>query len=155
MTTHTMSQAGFTLLEILVAIVVISIGLLGLAGLQASSLTNNQIAHYRSIATQQANDMGDRMRANLQGVANGNYDNLTATIPADPDCVTNVCNAAQMATADHSQWNNNNLRMLPGGGGTVVAGANGIFTITISWSERSALAGQNNIVRSFITTISP
>lgn len=48
------AQSGFTLLEILVAIVVLSIGLLGLAGLQVVSLNNNQTAYYRSIATQQA-----------------------------------------------------------------------------------------------------
>ena len=64
----TKTQSGFTLLEIMVAIVVLSLGLLGLAGLQAASLRNNQTAYYRSIATQQAYDIADRLRANLAGV---------------------------------------------------------------------------------------
>jgi type IV pilus assembly protein PilV len=144
-------QQGFTLLEILVAIVVLSIGLLGLAALQAVSLNNNQIAYYRSIASQQAYDMADRIRANSVGVAAGNYNALTATIPADPDCMTNVCSAANMAIADHAQWNTNNQRLLPAGVGTVT-GAAGIFTITVSWSEKTAVG---NVTQSFVTTMTP
>lgn len=146
-------QGGFTLLEILVAIVVLSLGLLGLAGLQAASLTNNQTAHYRSIATQQAYDISERMRANLLGVSGGSYNNLAAIIPADPDCIANVCAPAQIAAADHAQWNSNNRDMLPGGSGTVASGANGTFTITITWTERAM--GAANIARSFITTMAP
>lgn len=147
------SQQGFTLLEILVAIVVISLGLLGLAGLQVVSLNNNQTAQYRSIATQQAYDIADRMRANLLGISGGFYNNLAAIIPADPDCMTNVCSPQQMATADHAHWNANNRDMLPGGSGTVASGANGTFTITVSWTER-IVAGAN-ITQSFVTTIAP
>jgi type IV pilus assembly protein PilV len=129
-------QSGFTLLEVLVAIIVLSLGLLGLAGLQAASLRNNQIAYYRAIATQQTYDMADRIRANQAGVALGSYNNLTATIPADPDCVTNTCTPAQIAVADHSQWNNNNARMLPAGTGTVASVAGGSFNITVMWTEK-------------------
>ena len=113
------SQHGFTLIEILVAVVVISLGLLGLAGLQVASLNNNQTAYYRAIATQQANDMMDRMRANLVGVTAANYDNLSATIPADPGCFSTGCSAANMAITDQFQWLTNNSAMLPGGSGTV------------------------------------
>lgn len=133
-------QSGFTLLEVLVAIVVLSLGLLGLAGLQAATLRNNQIAYYRGIAVQQTYDMADRIRANQAGAAAGNYDNLTAITPADPDCVANVCSAANMAVADHSQWNANNARLLPAGTGTVVAAGGGAFDITISWNENTEQA---------------
>ncbi len=132
------SQSGFTLLEILVAIVVLSLGLLGLAGLQAATLRNNQVAYYRAIVIQQTNDIADRIRANQAGAKAGNYNNLTATIPTDPDCVTNSCTASQIATADHSQWNNNNARLLPGGTGTVASGPGGTFDVTISWTEDGA-----------------
>ena len=131
-------QSGFTLLEVLVAIVVVSLGMLGLAGLQAATLRNNQIAYYRAVAVQQTYDMADRIRANQKGVADGEYDALDATIPADPDCVTNTCTAANMAVADHSQWNNNNARMLPAGTGTVAAAGGGAFDITIFWTENGA-----------------
>ena len=107
------SQSGFTLLEVLVAIVVVSLGLLGLAGLQAATLRNNQNAYYRAVATQQTYDIADRIRANQAGVAAGSYNNLTGVIPADPDCVTGACTPANIAVADHSQWNNNNATCCP------------------------------------------
>ncbi|HNQ03958.1 MAG TPA: type IV pilus modification protein PilV [Thiobacillaceae bacterium] len=112
-------QAGFSLLEILVAIVIVSLGLLGLAGLQAASLRNNQLAYYRGIAAQQVYDMADRIRANQAGATAGNYDNLSATIPTDPGCFQTGCSVANMAVTDHSQWNTGNSRLLPGGVGTV------------------------------------
>jgi type IV pilus assembly protein PilV len=148
-------EGGFTLLEILVAIVVLSIGLLGLAGLQVVSLNNNQLAYYRSVASQQAYDIADRIRANPQGVANGNYNALDATIPTDPDCVVNSCTPAQMATADHAQWNANNGRLLPAGSGTVAGPTGGPYVITLSWTEKSAAENIENITRLFQTTITP
>lgn len=143
-------QSGFTLLEVLVAIVVLSLGLLGLAGLQAASLRNNQTAYYRGIATQQALDMADRIRANLVGVRAFNYNNIAAGIPADPGCFTLVggCSAANMAITDRFQWNTINAALLPAGTGTVTcadgpAGSgctattgNWAFDITVMWTEK-------------------
>lgn len=146
------NESGFTLLEVLVAIIVLSLGLLGLAGLQAATLRNNQIAYYRAIAIQQTYDMADRIRANQKGAKDGEYDALNAAIPADPDCVTNTCTAANMAVADHSQWNNNNARMLPGGTGTVVSAAGGGFDITVSWNENTE-AGST--AQQFVTRVEP
>ena len=145
-------QSGFTLLEVLVAIVVLSLGLLGLAGLQAATLRNNQIAYYRAIAIQQTYDMADRIRANQVGVAAGAYDALDTSIPADPDCVANTCTAANMAVADHSQWNNNNARMLPAGLGTVASVAGGSFDITISWNENTETGSTG---QQFVTSVVP
>lgn len=168
-------QSGFTLLEVLVAIVVLSLGLLGLAGLQAASLRNNQTAYYRGIATQQAYDMADRLRANLAGVCPlpnqsgactlpSEYRNLTATIPADPGCFLTGCTVATMAVTDHFQWNTVNAALLPGGVGTVVcedgapgagcaaATGNWVFNITVSWTERTELG---NVTQSFPTRVSP
>lgn len=158
------AQSGFTLLEVLVAIVVLSLGLLGLAGLQAASLRNNQTAYYRGIATQQAYDMADRIRANLAGVRAGNYSNLAGLPGANPNCFAAVCTPANIAIADHRQWNTVNRALLPAGGGTVVcedgaAGAgctaatgNWVFNITVTWNERTeaGVAGQ-----SFVTRVSP
>ena len=156
-------QSGFTLLEILVAMVVLSIGLLGLAGLQAVSLNNNQIAYFRAIASQQAYDMADRIRANRTGIAAGNYNNLNNTTPVDPNCVANNCTAANMAISDHSQWNANNGRLLPAGVGTVTCfeglaagcttnGPNWTFDITVSWTEKNAAA---NATQNFTTRFAP
>ncbi len=62
---------GFTLLEVLVAMVVLSVGLLGLSGLQTSSLRNNHSAFLRSQATLVSNDIIDRMRANRDSAIGG------------------------------------------------------------------------------------
>lgn len=160
------------MIEILVSIVVISLGLLGLAGLQALSLRNNQVSHYRSIATQQAYDMGDRIRANLVGVQAGRYNNLSGTLAAlqatDPACVTTGCTPAQMATTDFLQWRTVNNALLPNGGGTVclddpstvpvdclAAGsynADWPFVITVTWNEKTE-AG--NATQSFVTRFRP
>ena len=69
-------NAGFTLIEVLIAMLVLAVGLLGLAGLQATSLRNNQSAYNRSQATQLAYDLADRMRANFteaNKLANSTY----------------------------------------------------------------------------------
>ena len=64
---------GFTMVELLVAVLVLSIGLLGLAGLQAAGLRNNQSAYLRSQATILAYDVADRMRATRAAAAAGAY----------------------------------------------------------------------------------
>lgn len=159
------NHAGFTLLEVLVAIVVLSLGLLGLAGLQAASLRNNQTAYYRGIAVQQAYDMADRIRANLAGVRAGNYSALAVGLPGgNPDCFAAACSAANLAVSDHRQWNTVNAALLPNGNGTVTcedgaAGAgcaaatgNWVFRINITWNERTE-AG--NTAQDFVTRVSP
>jgi len=75
------AQIGATLIEVLVAIVVLSIGLLGLAGLQATSIQANQGAYYRSQASILAADITDRMRANRKAAQAGAY-NLSALTSA-------------------------------------------------------------------------
>jgi type IV pilus assembly protein PilV len=162
---HISATCGFTLLEVLVALVVISLGLLGLAGLQVVSLKNNQTAYYRALATQQAYDMMDRMRANLAGITAGNYDNLTTAIPADPGCFTAGCSTADMTVTDYFQWLSNTALMLPVGSGSVrciqgpattcvtnSATSNRIFDITVSWTARTE-AG--NVPDSFVTRFAP
>ncbi|MEW5789724.1 MAG: type IV pilus modification protein PilV [Pseudomonadota bacterium] len=120
-------QAGFSLLEILVSIVVISLGLLGLAGLQAANLRDTQTSYLRSLASQLALDMADRMRVNLTGVQNGDYNDLNGDIDTVwatrpelvPECLDEDCTAADLATEDYRQWRAQADRVLPNGGGTV------------------------------------
>lgn len=105
-------SVGFTLIEVLIAMVVLAVGLLGLAALQATSLRNNQSAYFRSQATQLAYDIADRVRAN----PTGNYNNQAAS--AD-NCVTNACTPAQMAGYDLAQWNAQLANQLPMGVGII------------------------------------
>jgi type IV pilus modification protein PilV len=70
-------QRGVTMLEVLIAILIISVGLLGTAGLQAVGLRASIAANERTAATLLAYDAADRMRANMAGVALGAYHNYT------------------------------------------------------------------------------
>lgn len=97
-------QRGFTLVEVLIAVLVLSIGLLGLAGLQVSALQNNQSAFMRSQATALAYDLADRMRSNMSAVIAGEYDPANAAI--DANCTsTSGCSPQAMAYHDLAEWN--------------------------------------------------
>ncbi len=133
MTTTSQREHGFTMIEVLITLVILSIGLLGLAALQANSMASNHNAFLQSQATQYAYDMGDRMRANIAGVRAGNYNNASG-IPADPACITAGCTPAQMATYDTFQWNTLLSQQLPAGQGTVT-GDGTDFVISVMWDE--------------------
>ena len=129
-------NAGFSMIEVLISIVVMSIGLLGLAGLQATGLRNNSGANLRSLATMQVYDMSDRMRANAAGVTAGLYDDISG-VGSSTTCAIKVggCSTVQMAQFDKYMLNSNNAALLPNGTGTVKRGATGLFTITVSWKD--------------------
>ncbi len=128
---------GFSLLEVLITILVVSFGLLGMAALIVSGARGNNVAHYRSIAGKQTEDIADRMRANLAGVLAGSYDSLSASIPGDiPDCKTATCTETQMATFDHAQWNTTNSILLPDGKGTVTGTLATGFEVNLMWTEK-------------------
>lgn len=138
-------QSGFSMLEVLITILVLSFGLLGMAALITTGMRGNNTAYYRSIATQQTLDIADRMRANLAGVRANNYDALTAvipTIPANANCVAvgsavaAICTAVQMSAFDQAQWNTANSVLLPGGTGTVTGTPATGYLITMSWIEK-------------------
>ncbi len=113
---------GVTLIEVLVSLLILSLGLLGVAGLQTSSLRGNQTAYFRSQATAAASDIIDRMRANPQGVANGQYNAVdSASLPSDPNCIDTGCDATKLAAHDIIDWATNTLAPLPSGAGTVTS----------------------------------
>lgn len=133
-------QGGVAMIEVLIAIVVVSFGLLGVAGLQLAGMKANQTAYFRSVATSQAYDMADRMRANLPGIAAGKFDAVTSTLPTLPSCNpygTTGCGATDLATHDIYAWLTANSRLLPSGVGTITKVANsGAFQIQVGWSEK-------------------
>jgi len=101
---------GLSLIEILVTVVVLSIGLLGIAGMQAQGVKYSHDSYARSQATMMANELIERMHANPDGVANGDY--VTAIgLPAlncsaiandpTPNCTgTNSCDVTELAAHD-------------------------------------------------------
>ena len=66
-------QQGFTLIEILVAVLILSLGVLGLIAMESLALQSNMSAYHRSQATILAYDLSDKMRTNPAGVAAGEY----------------------------------------------------------------------------------
>jgi type IV pilus assembly protein PilV len=122
------SQQGATLIEVLVAVVVLSIGLLGLAGLQATSVQSNYSAFYRSQATLLAYNLGDRMRANrTAGLASAS----DASFPASSN--SNAVTGTQ-AQKDKAEWLNNLALQLPDGTG-MIEKTGPTLTISVRWTD--------------------
>lgn len=127
---------GFSLIEVLITILIVSFGLLSMAALVVSGARGNNVAYYRSIASKQTEDIADRMRANVAGVVAGSYDDLLPSIPSSSDCGTSACSPTQMAAYDHAQWNTANARLLPGGVGTVKGSLAAGYLIILMWTEK-------------------
>lgn len=135
---------GFSLMEVLVTLIVLSIGLLGLAGLQLSSLQDNHSAYLRSQATIMAGNIIDRMRANRTIARSGNYDIAIGTSASTPasGCTGSAgdnCTPAEMATLDLSEWKTDLADTLPSGDGsisrTTLAGDQILVTVTVQWDD--------------------
>lgn len=115
---------GFTLLEVMVAMIILAIGLLGLAGLQAISLTRNNESNFRQQAALLAYDIADRMRANIAGVRdpslgnNSSYHMMGVNLPSSAT-VTCPCTPAQLAAKDLIEWSDLVSTELPSGNSIV------------------------------------
>lgn len=149
---------GFTLLEVLIAVVILGVGLLGLAGLLMVSVRTNQSAYLRTQASFLAQSMADRMKANSFAVWGGGYN---ATVPtASGNAGTNSvcpCNANQIAARDLWWWSQEIHTFLPNAGARIGCVRNpaglptptqnfrvtydGICTITMTWSESTLNVG--------------
>ena len=111
-------QAGFSLIEVLVSTIVLSIGLIGIASLQAVSLSNNQSSYMRSQATALAYDLADRMRSNVASATSGMYDPGLMSLASGCNS-TSGCTPQQMAQNDLSEWDATLGTHLPMGEGFV------------------------------------
>ena len=121
-------QRGVGLVEVLVTVLVTSVGLLGIAALHLSSLRNNFDANSRSYASMLASDIADRMRGNRTAALNGDYNVGYGTVPSTAGTIQD----------DVSAWRASLTQALPAGDGTItVDNATNIATIVIRWDERS------------------
>ncbi len=164
--------AGFSMIELLVAVLVMGIGVLGITGLQVASMQNNREALLRSEAAQMAYSILDRIRANRVGgaaIVGLAYDGLGVgdAPPNANDCQAANCSQAQMVAFDLAVWKCSlgsfdadagcvalrAANVLPpadqqpglpqGDGSVVVNGATGVITVTVQWM------GSNNQLQTF------
>lgn len=138
------SQCGFTLLEVLVALIVLSIGLLGLSGLQTLGLRNNHSAFVRSQATLVTSDIVDRMRANRQAALDGRYNFDYDTDPPIVSC-TDRCTALTIARMDVRTWRTY-VERLPAGESEIDVDAGGVATIRVQWADSRDASDKLEIV---------
>ncbi len=129
---------GFMMIETLVAVIVLAIGLLGMASMQVVSLKNNNSAYTRTQATYLAYDIIDRIRNN----PGADYSLAITATPAVNDCSFTVatstlnCTETELANYDKTIWITDIANTLPGGdGGITVTGGN-TYTITIRWLDK-------------------
>jgi type IV pilus assembly protein PilV len=170
-------QAGFSLIEVLVTILIVSFGMLGIAGMLFASINAGQVAMNRSSAVSLANEMADRVRSNWQAVKLGTFNAVTTSSQSGSSsctttCMTSICSPADQATLDICLWKKQIQKQLPGGQGAVTVDAGNancsnpgmacIFTVTVSWTEANYKTGTNpnlalfnSAARSYAVSIQP
>lgn len=138
-------QRGISIVESLVALVVIAVGMLGIAGLYLSSLQSSRSAKLRSQAVQLGSSLADRIRSNREGAvfyATAGY----GAGPAAQDCQTKICTPQQLAQDDLANWIADIREALPGADrvtGTVVVTdrerpESDNYVISVTWREANS-----------------
>lgn len=150
------AAGGFSMMELLVAVLVMGVGVLGVTGLQLVSLQNNRDALLRGEAVQMAYDILDRIRVNQPSAGYDGVD-MDDDPPGFVDCVAGACTAANMVTFDVGTWKcslggfndhatcdeyrDNNIIPddavqpgLPDGDGSIEVNGAGVVTVTVEWT---------------------
>lgn len=152
------NQRGVGMLEILITVLILSIGFLAVAKMQVQGMRFSQSAYIEAQAYFMITDMMDRMRSNADGVRAGFYDNkATSDAANNPQCGVNYCNEEQLAEQDLYEWSallhplrgtSDFVPALPGSDTTspsagIVLQANGLYRLTAIWVERIGNYDQN------------
>lgn len=129
-------ERGFTLIEVLVTVIILAIGLLGLAGLQLSGLRYTHSAYQNSQATILGNDIIDRMRVNRLVAEAGDYNIAIGATPTSASCIGigANCPPETLADADLTEWKQSLAAILPLGDGAIAQNGT-TFTITVQWDD--------------------
>jgi type IV pilus assembly protein PilV len=151
--------AGFSLVEVMVTLVVMSVGLLGIAKMQALALSNTAVASTRSLAAIEASSLAASMHANrgywssslvapaiqIQGAT------VSAAVGPSVDCAAAYCTPASLAAYDLQKWTAAALQILPPDYQANIACAATDTppncTIKIQWNEKSVALNQNGLAQ--------
>ncbi|WP_320150427.1 type IV pilus modification protein PilV [uncultured Tolumonas sp.] len=132
---------GFSLIEVLISMVIISIGLLGAMALQATSLKEGQVSNYRDNATLIAQSVLDAIRANRTNAAN-----YTITLAASAPTGTSI------TATDLQNFKNSASELLPSGNGSItVSAGTSTATINLQWSESRVKSGTDSQEFSYVS----
>ncbi len=135
---------GFGLIEVLVALLVFTGGILGIAAMQLNGLGMISNSNALSIAVLGANDMADRMRANPLGVDAGAYDAITGA-ESLPQC--SACTPQQVAQMDAHSIKEQLSSNLSNSVLAVTSVGNDMYTVSVSWSEKVKLSSETKTHR--------
>lgn len=155
-------QRGVSLIEVLVAVLIFSLGLIGMAGLMMMATRSNQSAYLRTQVAFLANSIADRMHANPIAVWDGSYNSTTLPTSTTQDCTNSGCTPDQLAAHDLGEWSSQLKTFLPTPSASIscdnsnagysptsaqLAGSppyGGICTVKINWYERDVVAPINS-----------
>lgn len=145
------AQHGATLIEILITMLIVAIGLFGVAGMQLASTKYQQVSTMRSLALTQTEVLIEKMRSNSLAIlqaapatpanaylAPDSYANA-ATLPANPNCGADTqpaCTLSQSAQRDIREWRTNLARAIPGGRGSIYRVTNAAATLQDTSARR-------------------
>lgn len=147
-------QSGLTMIEILIAIFIMAVGLLGTATLQMRAVQDTGNSNLRSMAIYLANDMADRIRSNQVGREGGFLDDMSGAA-AFAECMnTTGCSPEDMANHDKATWLENVQNILPGSDAWIERDEN-IYTVYIEWDERVKQSGASMDKGSITLTFEP
>jgi len=176
------THAGFSLIEVLVAILIFGVGMLGVAAMQLRGLATSTDSGSRGIALALAGDLADRMRANLAAVnvanAAARYDGVAPNVndcrmryAASQVAVPNACTPAQLAADDLADWSAQLAQALPGAIGVVCRdttpedgtaaapacdGAGNLMVVKVFWTGReTSRANAAQVDRRLVLAVRP
>lgn len=115
------NQSGITLLEALIAIVILSLGILSILGLQMRTLSNTQTSLYRAQAIRLTEDLNERLASNPNALLNYSayLSNWTNTPTSAKNCNTTICSHTELAAFDLQQWKQSVANTLPLGSANI------------------------------------
>ncbi|WP_298192522.1 type IV pilus modification protein PilV [Metallibacterium sp.] len=172
----TRARRGFSLVEVLVAVLIFSLGLLGLAGLLVMSTQSSYVSYLRTQVGFMAEQMANHMRANPQGVWAGSYDSAAYPIAGVPPVCDNAagCSPLQVAQRDQILWSRQLQQFLPAGASAAVQctqpGAGpavsatqfayrppyaGTCSMTVTWTETTLARGGMPAAQTFAWVFQP
>lgn len=166
------SERGFSLLEVMISVIIFSIGLIGVASLLMVSVRTNHSAYLRTQAGFLAETMADRMRANTAALWVNAYNDADYPVSGTVSDCSSGCSAADIATRDKIMWSNQLTEFLPAASASIACSRNsavnvpaaaqanrapydGLCTMTLEWSETSLDKGSDAAKQTFAWVFQP